>query len=62
MPETSTAATAKPCPFERYLKPFLTPYYFAVANVLGGITMVFVVVTVLLILVVANFNLLDCIE
>jgi len=55
-------ATVKPCPFELYVKPFLTPYYFTVAGVLGGITVVFVVITVLLIIVVANFNVLGWIE
>ena len=62
MPETSPAAPAKTCPYERFVKPFLTPYYFTVAGVLGGITAVFAVVTVLLILVVTNFNVLDLIE
>jgi hypothetical protein len=58
----STPSTAQPTLFERYLKPFLTPYYITVASVLGGITAVFVTVTVLLIIVVANFNVLGWIE
>jgi hypothetical protein len=62
MSETSPAAPAKPCPFERFVKPFLTPYYFAVAGVLGAITAVFTVVTVLLIIVTANFNILGWLE
>ncbi|MCE0498960.1 MAG: hypothetical protein LV481_13550 [Methylacidiphilales bacterium] len=62
MSEISPAASAKPCPFERFVKPFLTPYYFVVAQVLGAITVVFAVVTLLLILVVANFNVLDWME
>jgi len=44
------------------VKPYLAPYYLTVAGVLGGITVVFVVITVLLIIVVANFNVLGLIE
>jgi len=62
MSEISPAASAKPCPFERFVKPFLTPYYFTVGAVLGAITAVFAVVTVLLIIVVANFNILGWME
>ncbi|HUB68296.1 MAG TPA: hypothetical protein VL981_12490 [Candidatus Methylacidiphilales bacterium] len=62
MSDTLSAASTKTCPYERFVKPFLTPYYFTVAGVLGGITAVFAVVTVLLILVVTNFNILDWIE
>jgi len=58
----STPTTSKPCPFERYLKPLLTPYFFAVAAVLGAITAVFGAVTLVLILVVTNFNVLSWIE
>ena len=42
--------------------PYLAPYYLTVAAVLGAITVVFAVVTVLLILVVTNFNVLGWIE
>jgi len=45
-----------------HAKPFLAPYYLTVAAVLGAITVGFVVVTVLLILVVANFNVLGWME
>jgi len=44
------------------LKPFLVPYYITVAAVLGAITVVFAVVTVVLVLVVTNFNVLGLIE
>jgi len=44
------------------LKPYLIPYYLTIAAVLGALTAGFVVVTVLLILVVANFNVLALIE
>lgn len=44
------------------LKPYLAPYYLTVAAVLGAITAGFAVVFVLLILVVANFNVLGWIE
>ena len=62
MSEISPATSAKPDPFERFVKPFLTPYYFVVAGVLGAITAVFAVVTVLLIIVAANFNVLGWME
>ncbi len=45
-----------------WLKPYLNPYYITLAAVLGAITVVFVVVTVLLILVATNFNVLGLIE
>jgi hypothetical protein len=54
-------ASQKFCLIER-LKPFFAPYYLTVAAVLGAITVGFVVVTVLLILVVTNFNVLGWIE
>jgi hypothetical protein len=62
MSETSPATSAKPCPIATFVKPFLTPYYFAVAAVLGAITAVFAVVTVLLVIVAANCNVLGWIE
>jgi hypothetical protein len=43
-------------------KPYLIPYYFAVVAILGGITTVFVVLTVLIILIATNFNVLGLIE
>ena len=63
---TPTAQAAKPtsakfCLIEK-AKPYLAPYYLTVAAVLGAITVGFVVITVLLILVVANFNVLGLIE
>ena len=57
----SVSATPKFCPME-LLKPYLAPYYLTVAAVLGAITAGFAVVFVLLILVVANFNVLGWIE
>jgi len=58
----SASATAKPCPFERYIKPYLNPYYLTVAAVLGAITTVFGALTLALILIAANFNILSWIE
>jgi hypothetical protein len=61
----SAPATSKICPIEwvrERAKPYLVPYYLTVAAVLGAITVGFAVVTVLLILVVANFNVLGLIE
>jgi hypothetical protein len=43
-------------------KPYLVPYYLTVAAVLGAITTVFVVMTVVIILVATNFNVLGLIE
>jgi hypothetical protein len=43
-------------------KPYLVPYYLTVAAVVGAITAVFVVMTVLIILVATNFNVLGLIE
>jgi hypothetical protein len=59
---TAAPSAAKPCPFEHYVKPWLTPYYITVAAVLGAITAVFGALTLALILIVANFNILAWIE
>ena len=45
-----------------WVKTLAVPYYFNIAAVLGALTAGFVVVIVLLILVVANFNVLGLIE
>jgi hypothetical protein len=58
----STPTSNKPCAFERYVKPWLTPYYLTVAAVLGAITAVFGALTVALLLIVTNFNILSWIE
>jgi hypothetical protein len=62
-PSSSAPAstTHKFCLMET-VKPFLAPYYLAVAGALGAATVGFVVVIVLLILVAANFNVLSLIE
>ena len=44
------------------MKPFLSPYYLVIGAVLGAITAGFVALTVVLILVATNFNLLGLIE
>jgi hypothetical protein len=62
MSSPDAAPAPKPyCPIER-LKPYMVPYYLTVAGILGAITVGFVVITALLILVVANFNILGLIE
>ena len=62
MPTPSVPASEKPfCPIER-IKPYLVPYYFTVAAVLGAITAVFVAIFAVLVLVVTNFNILSLIE
>jgi len=45
-----------------HLKTLSVPYYLTLAGVLGALTVGFVVVIVLLIIVVANFNVLGLIE
>ncbi len=59
---SATPTTNKPCPFERYIKPYLNPYYLTVGAVLGAITTIFGGLTALLIIIVANFNILGWIE
>ena len=64
-PATAAKAPKPYCPIEwakKKAEPFLVPYYLTVAGVLGAITVGFVVITALLILVVANFNILGLIE
>jgi hypothetical protein len=62
----ASASTNRPyCPVEwvkKHMTPYLAPYYLTVAAMLGAITVGFVIVTVLLILVVTNFNVLGLIE
>jgi hypothetical protein len=58
----STASPALIAGLRERLKPYLTPYYITVAAVLGGITVGFVVLTLVIILIATNFNLLGAIE
>ncbi len=44
------------------VQPYLAPYYLTLAAVLGALTVGFAVVVGLLILVVANFNVLGLVE
>jgi hypothetical protein len=44
------------------LQPYTVPYYLTVGAVLGGITVGFIVLTVVIILVATNFNVLGLIE
>ncbi len=62
---TSGVMSTPPSPLpalKHYLQPFLTPYYFFIAGMLGAITALFVVVIVLLVLTATNFNVLGWIE
>jgi hypothetical protein len=61
MSTTLSAEKPKFCLLER-VQPFLAPYYLVIAAVLGAITAGFVALTVVLILVATNFNLLGLIE
>jgi len=62
----ASASTNRPyCPIEwvkKHMTPYLAPYYLTVGAVLGAITVGFVVVTVMIIIVVTNFNVLGWIE
>jgi hypothetical protein len=64
----STPAVASPAPtpffkvVEARVKPYLAPYYLTVAGVLGLMTVGFIAAITVLIIVAANFNVLDWIE
>jgi len=59
--QTSAPPSPKFCLIER-VKPYLAPYYLLVAAVLGAITVGFAVLTLLIVLVVTNFNMLGWME
>lgn len=62
---TSTPALepkTAPVDLKKRLAPYFAPYYLAVGTVLGGITVVFVVLTLVIVLVATNFNVLALIE
>ena len=44
------------------LEPYLVPYYLVYAGVLGAITVGFIVLTLVIVLVATNFNVLGLIE
>jgi len=48
--------------FERFIQPLLVPYYLFVAVVLGAISAVFGGLTLALLLIATNFNILSLIE
>ncbi len=58
------AATEKPVAvrLKELVTPYLAPYYLTIFAVLGGLTTVFVVVIVLLMVCAANVNLLGWVE
>jgi hypothetical protein len=47
---------------QKRAKPYLVPYYLTLGAVLGAITTLFIVMTVVIVLVATNFNLLGLIE
>jgi hypothetical protein len=63
---TPTSKTAAPAPtfadLKKDLERYMTPYYLVYASVLGGITVGFIVLTLLIVLVATNFNVLSLIE
>jgi hypothetical protein len=50
-------STSSPTLLEK-LKPYTAPYYLTIVGVLGAVSTLFAVVTVVLILIVTNFNIL----
>ncbi len=66
----ATPASAKPAsrpsPVSAWLKEhgknFASPYYIVVGAVVGGITVGFIVLTLVIVLVATNFNVLGLIE
>ncbi len=61
-PAAQVPSPIRKAPLSERIKPYTVPYYLTVAGVIGAITAGFVVVIALLILVVANFNVLGWIE
>ncbi len=62
---TASAPASKPnrpyCP-STWLKPYLTPYYFTVAAVLGAVTAGFILLITVLLIIATNFNVLGAVE
>jgi hypothetical protein len=59
----TTASTPAAAPtLKKRLEPYLTPYYFFYASVLGALTVGFVVLTLIIVMVATNFNILSLIE
>jgi len=61
-PVLTTALADSVVFFRRYLQPHTTPFNFITAALIGAITAGFLVLTLLMILVATNFNLLGAIE
>ena len=66
----ATPSSKKPAPpfaetvagVKKGLAPYLTPYYLVYGAVLGAITTGFIVLTLIIVLVATNFNVLGLIE
>ena len=62
----ATSSNAAPTPgfagIQKRLAPYCVPYYLSLGAVLGGITAVFVVLTLIIVLVATNFNVLGLVE
>jgi hypothetical protein len=61
-PEDSSFKETARALFERHLKPLLTPYYLAVAGLLGAATVGFLVLIAVLVIVSTNFSVIGFIE
>ena len=62
---TTSTTTDKPCPLatlKKRLEPFLVPYYLVYLALIGAITTGFIVLTLVIVLVATNFNVLGLIE
>ncbi len=62
---TTSPTMEKPNPIatlKKRVEPFLAPYYLTLGAVIGGITVGFIVLTLVIVLVATNFNVLGLIE
>jgi hypothetical protein len=57
----ATPTSAKPS-LKKRLEPYLVPYYLTYISIIGGITVAFVALTLVIVLVATNFNILSLIE
>jgi hypothetical protein len=59
---TALSAPSKTAALKAQLSRYLVPYYLTLAAVIGAITALFAVLTLVIVLVVTNFNVLGLIE
>jgi hypothetical protein len=63
---SASASTAAPtrtlAKLKESLSRYAVPYYLTIAGVLGAVTVLFAVLTIVIVLIVTNFNILGLIE